>query len=691
MSKNSNLTLGLVLGCLIVSCCAVIFVAGAMLFLSMRQEVARFFSRPQSQVEFTPVVIRPTPIPARSTPDAFSPQTSTSSLPIPLVTTETLLTLENSSSPAVDPIELAKRFHDIDVIDVTVPALADPLQVGEVTNFWLSNATTNQSFQVSAKLEYIGEHVYFWVEDGVDFALSDVKNLVDIFDRQIYPTNREFFGSEWSPGIDNDPRIYILYVRNMGDGIAGYFSSTDELPPEANPYSNSHEMFDVNADTVGLDEKFTLNVLAHEFQHMIHWYRDRNEETWVSEGFSELAAFLNGFYDSGFDQLFSTNPDIQLNTWPDSTDGDSTPHYGSSFLFMAYFLDRFGESASKALVAHQENGLTSIDQTFANLDIQDPLTNKTMTADNLFLDWVITNYINDDRVGDGRFAYQRYTQAPEFGPTQEFQDCPVNPQVNTVHQYGADYIRFVCEGDFHLNFEGSIQTEVVPASPHSGNYMWWSNRNDESDMTLTQTFDFSAQTGSLTLDYWTWYDIEDGYDFTYLTVSEDGEHWVTLETHSGTNYNPGGRNYGWGYTGKSGGGQKPAWVHEVVDLSSYAGKRIQVRFEYVTDGAVNRNGFLLDDLSIPEIGYTVDFEQGNGGWESAGWARIHNILPQTWKLALIRSTGQDWSVEYLDLKPDLSLDLPIRFGDGVESVTLVVTATTRFTTQPASYRYWLRK
>ncbi len=48
----------------------------------------------------------------------------------------------------------------------------------------------------------------------------------------------------------------------------------------------------MNADNTDLADSFTYSVLAHEFQHMIHWYRDRNEESWMNEGFSELACIF---------------------------------------------------------------------------------------------------------------------------------------------------------------------------------------------------------------------------------------------------------------------------------------------------------------------------------------------------------------------------------------------------------------
>ncbi len=159
-------------------------------------------------------------------------------------------------------------------------------------------------------MRYATPHVYFWIQSGVRYQEAELIDLVDLFEKEIYPKNREFFGSEWTPGIDHDPHLYILYVRGVG-GIGGYFSANDSVHPLAHKYSNAHEMFIVSADYVGLDSE-AASVLAHEFQHMIHWYRDRNEESWLNEGVSVLAEFLNG-YDIGWvDDVYVSQPDIQL-------------------------------------------------------------------------------------------------------------------------------------------------------------------------------------------------------------------------------------------------------------------------------------------------------------------------------------------------------------------------------------------
>jgi hypothetical protein len=126
-----------------------------------------------------------------------------------------------------------------------------------------------------------------------------------------------------------------------------------------------------------------------------------------------------------------------------------------------------------------------------------------------------------------------------------------------------------------------------------------------------------------------------------------------------------------------------------VDLSEYAGKIVQLRFEYVTDAAVNGEGFLFDDISIPQINYFSDFETDQGGWESAGWARIQNNLPQTYRLALI-TKGKTTNVEYIPLKAGNVADITLNLGGDIDEATLMVAGTTRFTRQEADYQFELR-
>ena len=127
-----------------------------------------------------------------------------------------------------------------------------------------------------------------------------------------------------------------------------------------------------------------------------------------------------------------------------------------------------------------------------------------------------------------------------------------------------------------------------------------------------------------------------------------------------------------------------------MDISQFAGKTVQLRFEYVTDAAVNGEGLMLDDVSIPEIGYSTDFEQDEGGWQGDGFARIENHLPQIFRVSLIQE-GKDTTVQYITLAANQSVDIPLQLGGDVQDAVLVVSGVTRFTTQEAAYRFRFQK
>jgi hypothetical protein len=532
---------------------------------------------------------------------------------------------------------------------------------------------------------YATDHVYFWVEQGVDYDAAELKALVDEFETKSYPTNRAFFGSEWTPGVDGDEHLYILLADGLGVNLAGYYSSVDEYSPLAHEYSNSHEMFYLMAGNVDLGDAYTAGVLAHEFQHMIHWYRDTNEDTWMNEGFSVLAEHLNDFDIGGFDFAYAVEPDQALLHWPGANE-DTIGHYGQAFVVLAYFLDRFGAEATQAIVAHQANGFDSIDQVLGEQGFQDGASGQPVSADDVFLDWALAMLLQDSSLDDGRYGFTSYNNAPEPAYAETVADCPVTDQPRTVNQYGVDYVQLTCGGSYDLTLEGATLVPILPVEAHSGDFAFWTNRGDTSDMTLTRAFDLSGASGPAALEYWLWHDLEEDYDYVYLEVSQDGgESWTILETPTGTTEDPSGNSYGLAYNGMSGGGSQAEWIQERVDLSAFAGQEILVRFEYVTDAAVNGEGLLLDDIRLDAVGYDEDFEAGDGGWEADGFVRLYNQLPQTFRAALVELGAQP-QVTYLTFdengKAETQVDIE---GEAV----LVITGTARHTWQPGVYRYSL--
>ena len=61
---------------------------------------------------------------------------------------------------------------------------------------------------------------------------------------------------------------------------------------------------------------------------------------------------------------------------------------GAAYLFMAYFLQRFGEEMTRAVVSQPDNGTQGFDSALrkAGLDL---------TFEDVFADWTIANYVSD--------------------------------------------------------------------------------------------------------------------------------------------------------------------------------------------------------------------------------------------------------------------------------------------------------
>jgi hypothetical protein len=634
-------------------------------------------------------VASPTPIPNPTdpTPTHTPPPTLTPTAQAPEQTTggeaghasplqfSTEELLSQAVLPERDQRSLAMRLTQPGVdIPQIVHNTAPLYQVGATDIFWV---TDNQQipprqFQVNAVLQYATNHVYWWVQEGFSVDEEGLKRSAEQFEEHTYPTNHAFFGSEWSPGVDNDVHVHV-FMGNV-PGVAGYFSASNEYSRLAEPFSNEREMLYINLQAAQPGNDYFDSLLAHEFQHMIHWHQDRNEDTWVNEGLGELAAYLNQYGISNFTGSYLNNPDTQLTSWAD-TPNAAAANYGGGFLFMAYFLQRFGETMTQAVVAHPLNGRAGFDAVLADHGY-------TEQFDDIYADFVVANYLQNPQTGTGNWGYTDFTPG-SVTPAVEYVDSPVEKQ-DTVHQYGADYIEINAQGTTNIEFTGVTQVQVIGNNAHSGNYQWYSHRGDDTNTRLTGIFDLS-DVRSATLNYWTWYDIEKDWDYGYVEASTDGgQSWTILETPHTSTENPTGNGYGPGYTGTSAG-----WIEEKIDLSEFAGQEIMVRFEYITDDAVNRPGWAIDDISIPEINFFDNAENSLNAWQAEGFVRMDNVLPQKFLVQVIE-IGNEATVQQISLDENNRGAFTINgMGQTIDRAILIISGLTPVTTEPAGYQYKL--
>lgn len=533
--------------------------------------------------------------------------------------------LAKNPLPAADLFDLTRRLRGRDGAPAAAfqaARQAPPNEpIGTETDFWIYDFDAKKNVKVTATVRVLTDHAKWWVENGVTLDAAALQTTATTFESKIYPADRGAYGAEWSPGIDADPRVDILVARIPGRA-AGYFSSADELPLWVNEFSAQREMIYVNSLSARFASDNIYSVLAHEFCHMIQFNKRVRSIVWFNEGHAQLCErfVITG---NGFDQMFLRQPDTQLDDWSD-LDKDATLHYGAALLFLEFLREHAGgDDLLNALLAH------GVD---TPLDIDSVLKARGQPGmDEQFADFVAANAM----IGSGpeaRFAYANTRLSPA-APTAQDRVAAGNDFRATVHEYAARYVALP-QSPVHVKFAGPTAQRLIPTDAHSGHMTWWSDRVDGLDSTLTRAIDLTSVTKA-TLSFWSWFDIEPDFDYAYVSVSTDGQKWTTLKTEATTTDDPNGNNLGNGMTGKSGGGAKPAWVKQTVDLSAYAGKKVQLRFEYVTDAALDFNAFALDDVAIPEIGFSDDAEQ-DAGWTANGFIRSSNVVKQRYVVQVIR-------------------------------------------------------
>ena len=137
-------------------------------------------------------------------------------------------------------------------------------------------------------------------------------------------------------------------------------------------------------------------------------------------------------------------------------------------------------------------------------------------------------------------------------------------------------------------------------TPTSGEYSYWGGKGSDGtpiQNSMTATVDLTTTTNPV-LNFKTWYDIEEGWDFGTVQIRETGsEDWTVLPGNiTTTDHNPSADILvGHGITGTSDG-----WVDGIFDLTAYAGKSIELKFEYETDSYTFGQGFYIDDITITD-------------------------------------------------------------------------------------------
>jgi len=152
------------------------------------------------------------------------------------------------------------------------------------------------------------------------------------------------------------------------------------------------------------------------------------------------------------------------------------------------------------------------------------------------------------------------------------------------------------------NTWNTTTSEFVSASSSitdspTGNY----SNNQNSTIEFANSIDLTTA-GIATISFYAKWNVEADYDYVQFEVStNNGATWEPqcgLYTRSGVSDQ--------GVLGQPiyDGTQNP-WIREFIDLSDYIGETIQVRFQLVSDGGVNEDGFYFDDFNLNTIDQSI--------------------------------------------------------------------------------------
>jgi hypothetical protein len=326
--------------------------------------------------------------------------------------------------------------------------------VGERRTFNVLNASGGFD-QVTAEAQYVGTRAAIFVDDEAPdppdgLTDADLAGLAARFDDAIHPAVIGAFGTP--SDLDANERVIILFTpavnrltpRGSSGFVGGFFYGVDLLP--ASTGSNQAEIFYAlvpdpdgifsDAHTKQQVLQAVPAVLAHEFQHMVH-FNERvlvrgaagQEALWLSEGLAQMAEELVArAFDAASDaqgaQLFRAGAVLRARRYlagPDTvslvvtTGQGSLPERGAGFLSLLYLEDQQGTELLGDLTRTTRTGVPNVEFE-AGIDWPDVLA-----------DWWSATYLDGPGPESGPLTYPTIDLRAYLGSPFPLQPVPIGP------------------------------------------------------------------------------------------------------------------------------------------------------------------------------------------------------------------------------------------------------------------------
>ncbi|MDD4409164.1 MAG: hypothetical protein PHW52_00750 [Candidatus Pacebacteria bacterium] len=337
--------------------------------------------------------------------------------------------------------------------------------LGQENNFIVEKSYSESGEQtVKATLVKVGDGLYFYVEDAYwktlnqkekEEALASFSSLDLEFIGNIKPKLSSAFGSESSPGIDNDKRITALFYPLKGSA-RGYIRNIDNYGKANNPTSNEREMVYLNS--LHVNNQFLKEFFTHEYMHLITINQKekrlggKSEEVWLNEALSEYAVTYAGYnqkdnsYIDNRINVFINNPSDSLTDWNNQI-GD----YGSVTIFTHYLVEKYGVKVLADTLKSSKTGIDAINESLKNNGFKE-------TAQEVYTNFTVAVYLNDCSASDKFCFKDQKLSKLHILTLNNF--LPISGDSNiflgqTISPYSAQYQKFIGgSGDLKFTFKG---------------------------------------------------------------------------------------------------------------------------------------------------------------------------------------------------------------------------------------------
>ncbi len=296
------------------------------------------------------------------------------------------LTLASFRLPPARPAQ-PREQPDRTVRDATRPtSKRDP---AAERAFWLmvrgSDFSDVRNYEiVHARLAGAGEHcaVYCDVQcEDTPTARDALHEIIRTFDDEVHPVATSKLGRHRD--VDGDGRFTILLTpwlgRLSGGGVSvgGFVRGSDFYTHVDAPLSNRCDMMYLNASLPAGPHLRTL--IAHEYTHAVtlseHVFpADRaprpgcEEESWLDEAIAHVVENLHGYSWTNLDyrvSAFLNSPESYRLVVEDYYAADlwrGHGNRGSTYLFLRWCVDRYGEGILRDLVQSELCGIANIER-----------------------------------------------------------------------------------------------------------------------------------------------------------------------------------------------------------------------------------------------------------------------------------------------------------------------------------------